>query len=100
VRTARRSADNGASYRQSSCDARALRASFCEDESQCVTSCDSHTTPATKLLVSQQRSDRGACGFVLTGYTEITQIWCIFEDRKERRRYSRNNLLGSILLAH
>jgi hypothetical protein len=28
--------------------------------------------PATKLIVSRHRSDRGACGFVLTAYTEVT----------------------------
>src|SRR5208282_3819898 len=70
VRTARRNADNAALCRQSSYDARAPRASFCEDESQCVTSCDSDPIPASKLLVSQNRSDRGACGFVLTRYPE------------------------------
>src|SRR5208282_4639072 len=69
VRTARRNADNAALCRQSSYDARAPRASFCEDESQCVTSCDSDPIPASKLLVSQNRSDRGACGFVLTPYS-------------------------------
>src|SRR6185503_6449299 len=69
VRTAQRNADSCALCRQSSCDARALRASFCEDESQWVTSCDSQPTPATKLLVSQQRSGRGACGFVLADHS-------------------------------
>jgi hypothetical protein len=29
-------------------------------------------TPAEKLLESQNRSDRGACGFVLTGNTAVT----------------------------
>jgi hypothetical protein len=40
------------------------------------TSCDSHPTPATKLLDSHKRSDRGACGFVLVGncYLSVTQI--------------------------
>src|SRR6185503_10543696 len=71
VRTAQRNADSCALCRQSSCDARALRASFCEDESQWVTSCDSQPTPATKLLVSQHGSGRGACGFVLTGDPEL-----------------------------
>jgi hypothetical protein len=31
-----------------------------------------HPKPATKLLDSRYSSDRGACGFVLTGNTEIT----------------------------
>src|SRR5208282_5089780 len=73
VRTARRNADNAALCRQSSYDARAPRASFCEDDSQCVTSCDSDPIPASKLLVSQNRSDRGACGFVLTLNPEVTR---------------------------
>jgi hypothetical protein len=66
--------DNAALCRQSSCDARAPRASFCEDESQWLTSCDSHAIPATKLLDSQSGSDRGACGFVLTRHSSLTHF--------------------------
>jgi hypothetical protein len=35
------------------------------------TSCDSHPIPASKLLASHCRSDRGACGFVLVGDPEV-----------------------------
>ena len=45
---------------------RVLRASFCEDGSQCVTSCVPYPKSVTKLLDSHPRSERGACGFVLT----------------------------------
>jgi hypothetical protein len=40
--------------------------------SQPVTSCAPHPKPATKLLDSHYSSDRGACGFVLTGNTEVS----------------------------
>jgi len=42
------------------------------DESQWVPPCDSHLIPASKLLGSHYRGDRGACGFVLTGQPAIT----------------------------
>src|SRR3984885_1075698 len=74
VRTARRSADSAASCPLSSCDARALRASSCEGGSQLDTSSDSHPIPASKLLASHCRSDRGACGFVLVAQPEVTRI--------------------------
>jgi hypothetical protein len=66
LRTARRTARSTGSSPWSSYGARALRASFCEGGSQSVTSCAPHPKPATKLLDSHYRSDRGACGFVLT----------------------------------
>jgi hypothetical protein len=57
------------SSQPNSCDARVPRASFCEDGSHRLTSCAPHLKSATKLLDSQHRSDRGACGFVLTAYS-------------------------------
>ena len=36
-------------------------------------SCDPHPIPAPKLLNSHNRSDRGACGFVLTGQPDRIQ---------------------------
>jgi hypothetical protein len=36
-----------------------------------ITSCDSYTIPVQELLVSQNSSERGACGVVLTGKPEI-----------------------------
>jgi hypothetical protein len=38
------------------------------------TSCDSHPIPASKLLASHCRSDRGACGFVLVGHPEVIRL--------------------------
>jgi hypothetical protein len=38
------------------------------------TSCDSHPIPASKLLASHCRSDRGACGFVLVANPDITPV--------------------------
>ena len=41
--------------------------------SQWDTSCDSHPIPATQLLGGHYRSDRGACGFVLTDHPSKTE---------------------------